>query len=346
MSEEEETVVKILEEQRAKEESAMESITRDVSILAEQAENQSLSSGDLDSNLGQLRGLRAQIPLGHPDSARVEAAIQKAEINTKEARTEKEAAETAKMGSAMGAAMGLAAGAAIMTATPFIFSDVVFNQFMSPDEQNFVTGSLLGTQTMAFLDEKGKIKTNAIDGLDNDFARVKYYALDSNDKEAVRTLSSETEASLPEEMAQLKRSLHNLEGFQANRQMERLGPGASEEQKIGAIEATHEKFRDAYDQIDKVERLHDAKTTLDTAAKSAPLLKMNATVAGLALKFNEENLARTLQEGIIDDTLLEKNTGRSGRAAEISTSVDVQEHSRPLDTGAATPSRTVERNFH
>lgn len=281
----------------------IESSDQKLSSLAQQVENLkgeingAKSSGDVQSIINKLRGIEGRIPLGLAGTAPLQALISKTLEAAEKRKLEEQAQEEAVFAAMMKEVMSSA----------FCYGVC---KHMTETEKEFFNSFVPGQKYDIYEWKNGEyvLSRNAgggateVDGaqLREDFARIKYHALNDEQKEQVGKPPGA--ASEAEEMDQLKESLDRMEGYQGG---ELVKKGASKAE----CRRCHDKFERARGQADLVAQGQGDK----------------------------KELRRLLQEEIINETLVPSQSG--GRYAVQEASHKEPLKPTPLPAAPPTPSR-------
>lgn len=258
----------------------------------------STNSISIRAIMDQLKSIQNKVPPTVPGAGAVQgdiaSALHEAERHYQEELAEEEAALDGMMTQVESAA--------------FCYS---MRKHMSPMEKKFFDSFVSGQQYQMgqWSEEEGRYvqSDQTVDGalLKEDFARIKYHTL--SDEEKAQAGKPPGSKSAEKEMDRLHESLDRMEGHEANEMIKR-GAGKDECRRC------HERFKKAHDQTDKVKGLHRKVRELDEDGK-------DSKTARLALKDAEKQLGKTLQEDIIDDTLVKSPS--EGRSQQYAQGVDV-----------------------
>ncbi|MFO0389274.1 MAG: hypothetical protein ACK502_06100 [Alphaproteobacteria bacterium] len=298
-----------------------------LSALAERA-SQIASQIGSTTDPAALRGLAAEaqsllsaVPIGANGSGSVISRIASviSEATSKEAAESEMEESPTSLGGSRGS----------MGRMSMEFQKAIYNQFMSSEERAYYDKFQAGTQyKMASIDENGNITEKLVDGkqatvdgaqLKEDFARVKAYSVDpEKDDPNGRPLTTQQKAALitsdgkrmaeltpaeeKNELKKLEKSLDNLEGQKAQ-ELSEMGGGKEEAKRVrGSFMKARERVRELKNSLDDVEKARMGG--LDSAKEQA-----EGTV-----RLKKRQLAKTLQEDVIDDALTGKKRGdRMGR---------------------------------
>jgi len=297
-------------------------------------------SNVLDKLVHEVEALLAKVPSSSPLAGRLMDIARKAEKEKEEAQAE-EAKEASETMATVAAAGGLIAASAAEIA----FSQGMFDNFMSPGEQQFFN-SLQDPQRLVMLDRNGQIIANpggelrieTIDGskAQADFSLLVYHSRDKAEQEKIGELPVEMQG-----VDKLHDALARMEGLRMNQRME---AGISPEE---AHAECRQDFARAHEQADSFFAVDTTAKALKAAAGANPMIAMNAKIAELAAKYHQDKLGQDLTKVVDDltkdtDGQHERAEGRShtqGRDTLVRLEVaDVAEHSAPLPINAPTNS--------